>query len=44
MDGKKKVAVGLVSGNIIHWDLGNSNIKPREIDMEVYRLAGVLSI
>jgi 6-phosphofructokinase 1 len=44
MDGKKKVAIGLVSGNLVQWNLGNTNIKPREIDMEVYRLAGILSI
>ncbi len=44
MDGKQKCAVGLVGGNLVHWELVRNSRMPKQIEMDMYRLAGILSI
>lgn len=44
MDGEEKCAVGLHGGDLIHWELVRNSRMPKQIEMDMYRLAGVLSI
>lgn len=44
MEGRRKLAVGIRNGRADHWDLDECLEGKKEIDMEAYRLAGILSI
>lgn len=44
MEGARKTAVGIVGGKVEHYDLDRALREKREIDLEAYRLAGILSI
>ncbi|MEW6726192.1 6-phosphofructokinase [Desulforudis sp. 1088] len=43
-EGAKKTAVGSAAGRITHYDLERALRDRKEIDLETYRLAGILSI
>ncbi|MDI6709641.1 MAG: 6-phosphofructokinase [Thermoanaerobacterales bacterium] len=44
MEGVRKTAVGIVGGKVEHYDLDRALREKREIDLDAYRLAGILSI
>lgn len=44
MAGEKKRAVGMTAGRIVDYDLDEAFTRTKEIDLEMYRLASILSI
>jgi 6-phosphofructokinase 1 len=44
MAGAKSKMVGMVADRIVDWEIGDVVTRKKEIDPELYRLAGILAI